>query len=64
MEAEVEAEEEVEEVAEEVEQAARRQAQRPQEEEMRNSSEQNPLPSMEIGKTSTGSSRIFKDTCP
>ena len=54
-------EEEEEEVGEEV---AQQQAQQPQEEETRNSSEQNHLPSMGIDKSSTDSSRIFKDTCP
>ena len=54
----------VEEVAEEVEEeAAQQQARQPQEEETRNSSEQNHLPSMEIGKTSTDSFRTFRDTC-
>ena len=56
-----EAEEEEEEVVEEAPQQEEQQLQ--EEEEMRNSLEQNHLPSMGIGKTSTGSSQIFKDTC-
>ena len=55
------AEEEVEE--EEVAEEAEEVAQQPQEEETRNSSERNHLPSMEIGKTSTDSFRIFRGTC-
>ena len=52
------------EVAEEVEGAAQQQVGQPQEEEeMRNSSEQNHLPSAGIDKTSTDSFQISKDTC-
>ena len=58
------AEEVAEEAAEEAEEEGQRQVQRRQEEEMRNSSEQNHLPSMGIDKTSTGSSQTFKGTCP
>ena len=64
--AEVEGEEEEgEEVEAEVEaEAPQQEEQQPQEEEeMRNSLERNHQPSMEIGKTSTDSFRISKDTC-
>ena len=57
------AEEVVAEAAEEEEQR-QVEEQRQQGEEMRNSSEQNHLPSMEIDKTSTDSSQTFKGTCP
>ena len=58
--------EEAEEAEEEVEAEAPQQEEQQlqEEEEMRNSSERNHLPSMEIGKTSTDSSRISRDTCP
>ena len=53
-----------EEVEAEEEEALQQEEQQPQEEEeMRNSLEQNHLPSMGIDKTSIDSSRIFKDTC-
>ena len=58
-----EEEEEEEEEAEVAEQEAA-QAQQPREEETQNFLERNHLPSMEIGKTSTDSFRIFRDTCP
>ena len=62
MEAEVEEAEEEEEVAEEV---AQRLVEQPQEEEeMRNSWGRNHLPSAEIGRMSTDSCQIFRDTCP
>ena len=62
---------EVAEVAEVVEVEVEVEAEPPQqeeqrpreEEETRNSLEQNHLPSMEIGKMLTDSSRISKDTC-
>ena len=57
-------EEEVEEEEVEVEEAQRQAARPQEEEEMQNSSGQNHLPSVEIARTSTDSSRIFKDICP
>ena len=67
----VEGEAEVEEAAEvaevvvvEEEQQWQAEEQQQQEEGMRNFLEQNHLPSMEIDKTSTDSSRIFRDICP
>ena len=62
VEAVVEAVEEVEVAEVEAQRQAEQQPQ--EEEEMQNSSEQNHPPSTGIDKTSTGSFRIFKDTCP
>ena len=61
-----EVEEEVEAVEEEEEEAAvaQQRAQLREGEATQNSSEQNHPLSMETDKTSTGSSRTFKDICP
>ena len=58
-------EEGAEEGAEEAEEEAPRQEEQPQEEEeIRNSSERNHLPSMETDKMSTGFCQTSKDTYP